>query len=123
VIVARDGLAALDFLRDQVREQSALPDVVFLDLQLPKLSGFEVLRRIRADAHTRGLPIVVLTSSREERDIVCCYQLGANSYVRKPIVSEHFTDAIRLAGAYWLRLNERLPAPAARGTNGATVAR
>ncbi len=106
VVVARDGLAALAYLRERLRDDSALPDVILLDLNLPRLSGFDVLREIRADEGMRFLPIVILTSSREDRDVAFSYQLGANSYVRKPIMSEDFADTIRQVGAYWLTLNE-----------------
>jgi two-component system response regulator len=104
VVVAHDGIAALDYLHGG--PGASLPQVVLLDLNLPRLGGLEVLRRIRADPRTRVLPVVVLTSSREERDISRSYALGATSYVRKPISSELFADAIRQVGSYWLELNE-----------------
>jgi len=108
VRVARDGQEALDALfgPDRANEPPAL---VLLDLNLPRVSGLEVLRRIRADERTRILPVVILTSSREERDLVEGYRLGANSYVWKPVVFDNFVDAIRQLGLYWLLLNERPP--------------
>ena len=111
VVVAHDGLAALDYLHDAgpLEVDPDSPSFVLLDLNLPKLSGLEVLRRIRADERTRRLPVVILTSSREERDISSSYELGASSYVRKPISSERFADVIRQVGAYWLRVNEAAP--------------
>jgi two-component system response regulator len=117
VQVARDGLEALAWL-DQLRAHPggrAWPDVVLLDLNLPKVSGLEVLRQIRADEETRRLPVVVLTSSRDERDVAASYELGASSYVHKPISSEGFTEAIRLLGTYWLSLNESADDPAGDG--------
>jgi len=87
-----------------------LPEVVLLDLKLPKVSGLEVLRAIRADPRTQMLPVVILTSSTEERDIIASYQLGANSYIRKPIDFDQFVDAIRQLGLYWLVLNQAPPA-------------
>lgn len=114
VIVARDGVEALDFLfgtgphagRD-LRQQ---PQVVLLDLKLPKVDGLEVLRRLRAKPQTRCLPVVILTSSREEQDRVQGYALGANSYVCKPVDFNQFTEAVRQLGTYWLLLNEPPPA-------------
>lgn len=106
--VARDGAEALAMLDDPSR---SLPAVVLLDLKLPKLDGIEVLRRIRGNPRTRPLPVVILTSSREEKDIVASYNLGANSYVRKPVDFHEFIAAARQLGIYWLLLNERIPAP------------
>lgn len=108
VRVARDGQEALDALLGP-GGPSELPALVLLDLNLPRVSGLEVLRRIRADERTRILPVVILTSSREERDLVEGYRLGANSYVWKPVVFEKFVDTIRQLGLYWLLLNERPP--------------
>ncbi|MGD9536006.1 MAG: response regulator [Alphaproteobacteria bacterium] len=110
IVVTRDGVEALDYLFAEGtyagREAKHLPQVVLLDLKLPKLDGLEVLRRIRADERTRLLPVVILTSSREERDLVEGYRLGANSYVRKPVDFDEFLDAARSLGLYWLLLNE-----------------
>lgn len=103
VAVARDGADALAMLA-----AGPLPQVVLLDLKLPRIDGLEVLRRIRSEERTRHLPVVVLTSSREERDLVESYRLGANSYVRKPVDFVAFVDAIGQLGLYWLVLN-RLP--------------
>jgi two-component system response regulator len=107
VEVARDGAAALDRLLEPGVE---LPAVVLLDLKLPKRDGLEVLERLRAEPRTRLLPVVVLTSSREERDLQRAYALGANSYVRKPVDFEHFVAATRALGEYWLGVNEAPPA-------------
>lgn len=113
VMVVRDGVEALDYLfgRGEYAERShcPLPQVVLLDLRLPKLDGLEVLRQLRADERTCLLPVVVLTSSDEERDIVDSYKLGANSYVRKPVDFAQFSEAVRQLGLYWLVLNEGLP--------------
>lgn len=113
VIVARDGKEALDYLFGTGsyadRDPTSLPQVVLLDLKLPKVDGLEVLRRVRTDARTRRLPIVILTSSKEEQDIVASYDLGANSYVRKPVDFDQFADSVRNLGLYWLVLNEAVP--------------
>lgn len=105
-----DGQAALDFLFGtgawEGRDFHEQPRVVLLDLKLPKLDGIEVLRRVRADARTKLLPVVVLTSSREDRDVVESYQLGANSYIVKPVEFENFSEAVCNLGLYWLLLNE-----------------
>src|SRR5712664_4194341 len=113
VVVAQDGVQALDYLFGaQGRSPSAdLPAVVLLDLQLPKVNGMEVLQRIRADENTRLLPVVILTSSDEERDVVEGYSLGANSYVRKPVDFVEFTQAAKQLGLYWLLMNRAPPAP------------
>jgi len=111
VIVAQDGVQALDLLLGGKLDE--LPAVVLLDLNLPKVNGLEVLQRIRADEHTRLLPVVILTSSDEERDVVKGYSLGANSYVRKPVDFVEFTEAAKQLGLYWLLMN-RVPLPPRR---------
>ncbi|MBI5821828.1 MAG: response regulator [Verrucomicrobia bacterium] len=112
--VVRDGAEALDYLFGTgvyaQRDTSQMPAVVFLDLKMPKVSGLEVLRRIRADARTQRLPVVIFSSSQEEQDLIQSYNLGTNSYVRKPVDFTEFTDAIQQMGSYWLLLNE-LPLP------------
>jgi two-component system response regulator len=106
VVVARDGAEAIDMLLGPgLGGASQLPEVVLLDLNLPKINGLDVLRRIRADARTQSLPVVVLTTSDEERDRVESYRLGANSYVRKPVDFEEFSRAVKQLGMYWLVLN------------------
>ncbi len=113
IVVARDGAEALDYLfgegMHEGRDSSDMPQVVLLDLKLPKLDGLEVLRRIRADNRTALLPVVILTSSREQQDIITGYRLGCNSYVRKPVDFDQFIEAARQLGLYWLLLNEPLP--------------
>jgi two-component system response regulator len=110
IVVARDGVEALGYLfgkRDGgTGSQADLPSIVLLDLKLPKVDGLEVLRRIRADSLTKTLPVVVLTSSRQERDIVASYELGCNSYIRKPVDFDTFMEAVGTLGRYWLVLNE-----------------
>lgn len=106
IILARDGVEALEVL---FAKDSELPAVVLLDLKLPRLDGLEVLRRIRADPRTQLLPVVILTSSREEQDVVGSYRLGANSYVRKPVDFDHFVAATHQLGLYWLLFNEAPP--------------
>jgi len=119
VVVARDGVEALDYLlatgAHEGRDVLDLPEVVLLDLKLPRLDGLEVLRRIRADERTRLLPVVVLTSSDEQRDMMESYNLGCNSYVRKPVNFDEFVDAVRQLELYWLLLNEPPPPPSTRG--------
>ena len=111
IIVVRDGAAALDYLLGpEARASRPLPTVVLLDLKLPKVDGLEVLRRLRADERTRCLPVVVLTSSKEEEDIGRSYALGAKAYVRKPVDFGEFAAAARTLGLFWLLLNEPLPA-------------
>ena len=111
IVVARDGVEALDYLfgTGQHTDKPPLPAVILLDLKLPKLDGLQVLQRIRAHEATRILPVVILTSSREDRDIVQGYNLGANSYVRKPVDYNEFVSAVSELGIFWLLLNE-LPA-------------
>ena len=113
VVVARDGVEALDYLFGTGvyagRDVEALPQVVLLDLKLPKIDGLEVLQRLRGDERTRLLPVVILTSSKEQQDLVNGYRLGANSYVRKPIDFTQFIEAVRQLGLYWLILNEPPP--------------
>jgi two-component system, response regulator len=103
VIVLRDGAEALDRL---LAVDAPSPQLVLLDLKLPRIDGLEVLRRLRSEPSTTLLPIVILTSSNEERDLVESYRLGANSYIRKPVDFEQFTEAVRQLGLYWLVLNQ-----------------
>jgi two-component system response regulator len=109
VVVARDGSEALDYLfaegNHAGRDTGVMPEVILLDLKLPKIDGLEVLKRLRADARTHLLPIVILTSSDEQADIVASYDLGANSYIRKPVDFVQFSQAVRQLGLYWLVLN------------------
>jgi CheY-like chemotaxis protein len=118
VIVARDGVEALDYLfgtgSHAGRDLSVAPAVVLLDLKLPRVDGLEVLRRVRADARTNLLPVVILTTSREQQDIYEAYQLGANSYIRKPVDFEKFIYAVGQLGLYWLVLNEPVDQPGIR---------
>jgi two-component system response regulator len=113
VFVVRDGAEALDFLfctgAYADRDPNDMPQVTLLDLKLPKVDGLEVLRRLRADQRTRLLPIVILTSSNEEQDMIQGYKNGANSYVRKPVDFNQFLDAVRELGLYWLVLNQAPP--------------
>ncbi len=114
VDVARDGAEALDYLfcrgAHATRDPRDLPQVVLLDLKLPKIDGLEVLRELRADPRTKRLPIVILTSSAEEQDVLTGYELGANSYIRKPVDFTQFVEAVRQLGLYWLVLNQPVPA-------------
>lgn len=113
VVVVRDGMEALDYLfatgAHAQRDLKAMPAVILLDLKLPKIGGLEVLRRLRAEDRTRRIPVVVLTSSNEERDILSSYDLGANSFVRKPVDFAQFMDAAQQLGLYWLVVNEPPP--------------
>jgi two-component system response regulator len=113
VVVAHDGAEALDYLfarrAHEGRDTSVLPQLVLLDLNLPKVDGLSVLRAIRADPRTKRLPVVILTSSKEEQDLLDGYELGANSYVRKPVDFTAFAEAVRQLGLYWLVLNESPP--------------
>jgi two-component system, response regulator len=108
--VVRDGAEALEYLfssgADAGRDFNHTPKMILLDLKLPKVDGMEVLKRIKSDERTRPIPVVVLTSSREERDIVESYRLGVNSYITKPVDFEQFTEAVRQLGLYWLLLNQ-----------------
>jgi|SRR5882762_7548801 len=114
VIVTRDGAEALDFLfatgEHANRDASVLPQVVLLDLKLPRIDGLEVLKRIRANERTRLVPVVILTSSNEDRDRLSGYELGANSCVQKPVDFGQFAEAVRQLGLYWLLLNQSAPA-------------
>jgi CheY-like chemotaxis protein len=116
VVVAHDGVEAVEFLFGQGayqgRDMDQMPQLILLDLKLPRMDGLEVLEKIRSDERTRLLPVVILTTSNEETDRIKGYGLGANSYVRKPVNFNEFTDAVKQLGLYWLILNE--PAPARR---------
>ena len=117
VVVAHDGVEALDYLfvsgAYEGRDSTVHPQLVLLDLKLPKVDGLEVLRKVRADDRTRLLPVVILTSSNEQRDLINGYGLGANSYILKPVDFSRFIEAVRQLGLYWLILNE--PPPPAKG--------
>ena len=117
VVVAHNGAEALDYLFGtgayQGRDLADTPAVVLLDLRLPKIGGLEVLRRLRSDTRTKRLPVVILTSSEEDKDKIQGYELGANSYVRKPVDFDQFSEAVRQLGMYWLILNE--PPPKEKG--------
>lgn len=110
IVVVRDGAEALDFLfareKYATREKAIMPSLILLDLKLPKIDGIEVLKQIRSDARTELIPVVILTSSTEERDIVNSYKFRCNSYVRKPVSFDEFTQAAKQLGLYWLILNE-----------------
>jgi two-component system response regulator len=116
IVVAGDGQEAINYLfatgRHSGRDPKIMPQVVLLDLKLPKIDGLGVLRRMRADERTRRLPVVIMTSSNEEQDVISGYDLGANSFVRKPVDFVQFVEAARLLGLYWLVMNE--PAPPER---------
>lgn len=113
ITVARDGIEALDFLFARgafsSRAEAPLPTLVVLDLKLPKLDGLGVLKAIRADPRTQLLPVVILTSSKEEQDLISGYALGANSYVRKPVDFTEFLEAVKVLGIYWLAINQLPP--------------
>jgi len=113
IVVVGTGIEALDYLFGTGaytdRDLSRLPQLILLDLKLPKLSGLQVLERLRADPRTKLIPVVVLTTSSEEEDVIASYQLGANSYVRKPVDFDQFTEAIRHVGLYWLLINQPPP--------------
>jgi|SRR5882757_9875465 len=116
VVILRDGAEALDYFfvrgAHADRSLSDITQVVLLDLKLPKINGIEVLRQLRVDERTQLLPIVILTSSAEEQDLIRCYSLGANSYVRKPVDFTQFVDAVRQLGQYWLMINQAAPSMA-----------
>lgn len=120
VVIVRDGAEAVEYLlctgRYADRDPTDTPQVILLDLNLPLIGGLEVLRRIRTDPHARLLPVVVLTSSKEEEDLIASYSLGANSYVRKPVDFGEFAEAVRKLGLFWLLVNESPPPPSPRGT-------
>ena len=113
VVVVRDGVEALDFLfctgAYASRDPNDMPQVTLLDLKLPKVDGLEVLKLIRADERTRLLPVVILTSSKEEQDLIGSYEYGANSFMRKPVDFDQFADSVHRLGLYWLVLNETPP--------------
>ncbi|MEH2045390.1 response regulator [Nostoc sp.] len=113
VVVAHDGVEALDYLFGKgvytARDMSVMPNLILLDLKLPKMDGLEVLRHLRTDHRTKILPVVILTSSKEEQDLINGYSLGANSYVRKPVDFSQFSEAVRQLGLYWFVLNESPP--------------
>jgi two-component system response regulator len=113
VLVARDGAEALDYLFGtgaySDRDTRVVPAVTLLDLKLPKIDGLEVLQRIRSDDRTKFMPVMILTSSKEEQDLINGYKLGANSYIRKPVDFSQFVEAIRQLGLYWLVINESPP--------------
>ena len=110
VVVAHDGVEAVEILLGNGNNLPP-PAIVLLDLKLPRVDGLEVLRRVRADPRSRLLPVVILTTSKEEQDLINGYQLGANSYIRKPVDFAQFTEAVRQLGLYWLVLNEPPPPP------------
>jgi len=115
IVVVRDGAAALDYLfatgKHADRDATLLPTVILLDLKLPKIDGLEVLRRIRADERTKLVPVVVLTASKEDEDILSSYSLGANAYVRKPVDFSEFAQAAKTLGLFWLLMVEPPPVP------------
>jgi len=117
VKIARDGAEALEFLfgsESEPRTEETVPRIILLDLKLPKVSGLEVLGRLKADPRTKHIPVVVLTSSRQDADLARCYELGVNSYVVKPVDFGQFAEAVRQLGLYWLLLNQDAPASGPR---------
>jgi two-component system response regulator len=118
VIVVRDGVEALDYLYRRgefAGREEGLPSLVLLDLKMPRLSGIDVLREIKGDPALRALPVVIMTSSREEQDLAACYELGANAYVVKPVKFQSFVEVVRQLGMFWMMVNEPPPAPLMRG--------
>jgi two-component system response regulator len=115
VVVTRDGVEALEYLFGSGayagRDLNVMPQIILLDVNLPKIDGLEVLRRLRADARTQLLPVIMLTTSTEQHDLIDSYRLGANSYVRKPVNFTEFAEAVHHLGVYWLILNESPPRP------------
>jgi two-component system response regulator len=113
IVVARDGADALDYVfatgKHAGRDPAARPDLILLDLKLPRVSGHEVLRRIRASPETQLLPVVVLTASREDEDVLRSYSFGANAYIRKPVDFSEFSNAVKALAAFWLKFNEAAP--------------
>jgi CheY-like chemotaxis protein len=111
--VLRDGEEAVDYLfgpgRDALRDSGHMPKLILLDLKLPKIDGIEILRRIKRDPQTKFIPVVILTSSKEERDLVNGYNLGVNSYIRKPVDFDQFRDMVTQVGLYWLVINQQAP--------------
>jgi len=122
IVVARDGEQAIQYLFSTGphagREPRGMPEVVLLDMKLPKIDGLGVLQRMRADERTRRLPVVILTSSKEEKDVMSSYDLGANSFVRKPVDFGEFVDAAKHLGIYWLTMNEPAPSGRQHGSGG-----
>lgn len=118
VIAVRDGVEALDYLYRRgefATREEGLPSLVLLDLKMPRLNGIDVLREIKGDPALRSLPVVIMTSSREEQDLATCYQLGANAYVVKPVKFQSFVEAVRQLGMFWMMVNEPPPAVPVRG--------
>ena len=118
IIVAHDGAEALDHLFTDGRADAAPPGLILLDLKLPKVDGLEVLRRIRADERTQFIPVVVLTSSKEQEDVLASYRGGANAYVRKPVKFSDFAEAVSTLGMFWLLLNVAAPDSSCRRNEG-----
>jgi two-component system response regulator len=125
IVVVGDGEQAINYLFATGpyagRDPKVMPEVILLDIKLPKIDGLGVLRRVRADERTRRLPVVILTSSKEERDVISSYDLGANSFVRKPVDFAEFVDAARHLGLYWLVMNEAPPGRRPDGTDESTT--
>ena len=113
IVIARDGVEALEFIFGNETDQEALPvnmpKLILLDVKLPRLSGFDVLRKIRANANTRHIPVVMLTSSSEQKDILEAYEIGANSYIRKPVDFAEFSETVKYICTYWLTMNYAAP--------------